>query len=287
MVWQIALVLNVIFSTVRSSIDKKLVGRVDPLVVFLYSSFWSGLFFYIFYWLRHNTLPVVYPEMILLGLLYILVIGSWLAAIKINLSQSVVYSSYYLVISMLLCAVFLGEWQLFDPSSRLGLKNIAGVCLALISLYLLLRRNSPKAMKMEKLWLYLILFNIVFNGIGTYWSKSFLTMHGPLESLTSQTIGAVPVLLFINLLRRKNVGITLTNHFFAFSSGFLSVFSATFFYQAIKGGPATVVLPVQTLVLTVTLTLVGLILYKESEVVKREKMLGLVLGIVGVGLLVI
>lgn len=190
MSWQLALFFNVIFATIRSTIEKKLVDRLDPLVVFFHTAFWSTVFFTLFYLLRHDSLPIIYPEMILFGVSVVLITGSYLAAIKISLSQTVVFGSYYIVVAMLLTTLFLGEWQLFDPAKISGQKTLIGVFLAFISLVFLLKSSSRKEAIMEQKWVFLIAVVIILNGVITFWSKSFLASHGPLETLISQSFSA-------------------------------------------------------------------------------------------------
>lgn len=287
MSWQIAIIFNLVFSSIRSYLDKKLVGRLDPFVLYLYTFIWSGIFFTGVYFLRYGFSLTVYPEMLLFGPVSVMVIGSYLMAIRISLSQTVVFGSYYLIIPMVLSAIFLGEWQLFDPSTGSGLKNISGVILALISLYFLLKTSSKKEEKLEKRWLLFTLIYIIGNGFTTFWSKTFLASHGSLETLVSQTIGGAPIMLIIILLGKKQLKIAKTDSFLTAIDGLAIFLAVVFYYQTLKNGPATIVLPVMTLVSTIIVTMIGLIFYKEVQMFKREKLLGLILGIVGVGMLVI
>lgn len=287
MSWQMPLFFNVLFGTVRSFIDKKLVTKVDPFVAFFYTSFWCGIFFFVSYLFRHHSIPLIYPEMILMGALYSFIIGSYLSAIKINLSQTAIFTSYYLVIPLALAALFLDEWRLFDPMVWSGQKTLLGVFLAFVSMGLFLSTKSQREEKMEKKWLILILFNIIFNGIGTYWGKIFITDHGALETLISQSLGGIPVLFVFNKLRRKSMKISKPYHLLAFIDGLVIVVAVTFYYLAIKNGPLTVVLPLQTLIGTIAIALVGLFIFKEKAQMTKKKIWGLVLGFVGTVLLVI
>jgi uncharacterized membrane protein len=287
MTWPIPLFFNIVFGTIRSFIDKRLVNKIDPFVAFFYATFWSNIFFFSFYLLRHHSIPIVYPEMLILGALYSFIVGSYMAAIKINLSQTVIFNSYYLVIPLGLAAIFLGEWQLFDPTIFSGQKTLLGIFLAFVSMGLFLSTKSRKEEKIEKKWLMLILFNIIFNGFATYWGKIFITDHGPLETLISQSLGGIPVLFIFNKLRRKSMEISGQNHLLSFIDGFVIFLAVTFYYLAIKNGPLTVVLPIQTLVGTIAIALVGLFLFKEKAQITNKKIWGLILGFIGVVLLII
>lgn len=225
--------------------------------------------------------------MILMGVLYAIAVGSYMKAIKINLSQSVVFSSYYLVIPMILSAFFLDEWSFFDPQFFSGQKTILGLILAFLSMFLILRSHSKKVEKMELVWMSLIILNIVLNGIGTYWGKTFVNIHTSLETIFSQCLGGLPAAFIINHIRGKKYSLTPSNHIWVAFDGLIVTLAVVFYYQAVKLGPLTLVLPIQTLLVTIAIVLVGLFIFKEAQSFDREKLIGLILGISGVVILMI
>lgn len=287
MSWQIALVFNIIFATIRGFLDKKLVQKIDPFVLYFYVVFWGGIFFALFYFIRHSDLPIIYPPMIFLGVLYSFAVVAYLHAIKISLSQSVVFSPYSVLVSMLLSSLFLGEWQLFNLSTFLGQKTLSGVILAFLGLRLILVSHLKKEERLERRWFYFVTISTLLMGIGNFISKAFLITHGPLETLVSQTIGGVPTLLLLSLTTRRKLSLSFADHLLVMVNGSVMFFAVTFFYVALKAGPLTLILPIQTLILTVSLALVGLIIYQETHMLTKEKLIGLVVGIIGAGLLVI
>lgn len=281
------LFINIIFATFRGFLDKKIVSKVDPYLAFFYVSVASGLAWLLFYIVRHETFPQIYPEMMLMGILYTVVIGSYLYAIRINLSQTVIFSSYYLLISMFLSAVFLGEWRLFDPSTSRGIKTIFGVMFAFVSMVLILHAHTRKEEKMELKWLFFISINIVLNGIGSFWGKTFIDRHGPLETAFSQSVAGVPMLFLINFLKNKDFKIPKYYHLLCIINGVVIAFAVIFYYLALKNGPLSIVLPLQTVILNIVLVLIGLFVYKETHLFDKGKILGLILGGVGVILLMV
>jgi uncharacterized membrane protein len=287
MSWQLPLFLNIVFGTIRSYLDKKLVERLDPLVVYVCTVFWMTGFLLLYYLAIYHRAPAVYPEMMVLGILYAVAIGSYLKAIKINLSQSVVFSSYYLVIPMVLSAIFLGEWSYFNPNSFSGQKTIVGLILAFVSMFLILRSHTKKEAKMELTWVYLIIINIVLNGIGTYWGKTFVNTHGPFDTIFSQCLGALPVVILINYFGKKKYHLTPTNHILVALDGLIITLAVAFYYLAIQRGPLTLILPIQTLLGSIAIVTVGLVLFQEGQHLGKEKIAGLVIGIIGIMLLVI
>lgn len=290
MTWQIPLFFNIICATIRGFLDKKLVEKVDPFLTYFYVVLWGTIFFELFYFLRHQSFPAIYPEMMLLGVLFSFSYGSYLMAVKINLSLSAVFASFYFLIPLFLAVIYLNEWQIFNPATASGQKIIAGVLLTFISMWLIFSdsvgKDSSKN-KINKKWLVFSLVNIILAGIGTFWGKTFITNHGPLETLISQSYGGVPALFMINIIRRKKFQIERSGLTLSILNGLAAALSAVFFYIAFKNGPVTVILPVQTLALTVTVVLVGLVVFKESQNMTRRKIAGMVTGIMGVMLLMI
>ena len=140
---------------------------------------------------------------------------------------------------------------------------------------------------MEENWLFLVLVNIVLVGIGVFLGKRFVDTHGPLETIFSQAIACALTLFFINLARRKRMHLSFSNHFLSFIDGLVIACGATFYYVAIKAGPLSLILPIQSLVLTVTGILTGLFLFGEAHLFDRTKIIGLALGAAGVVLLMI
>lgn len=290
MTWQIPLFISIIFSTIRGFLEKKLVAKVDPFLTFFYIVLWSTLAFVLFYIFQYQSLPAVYPEMMLLGVLFSISYGSYLMAVKINLSLSAVFASFYFVIPLLLAVIYLGEWQIFNPSTGSGQKIIFGVFLIFISMWLIFSDSTRKNNKDENLnkkWLFFSLVNLILAGVGTFWGKTFIANHGPLETLISQSYGGLPVLFILNIFRGKKFQIGRSNMILTILGGLVAACNVLLFYIAFKSGPITVILPVQTLVLTITIALVGLFVFKEAQNMTRKKIMGMVLGTVGVILLMV
>lgn len=283
--WQLPLFLNVVFAAVRGFFDKKLVSKIDPFVAFFYVVLWGTVFYYVIFIFRHHAIPPVYPGMMFLGVLYALAVGTYLAAVQISLSQSVIFASYYLLIALILAAVFLGEWQFFDPTVAAGQRTILGMVFAAAALGIFLFTGNKKEGKLERKWILFIAINIIVNGIGTYWGKVFIGDHGPLETLISQSLGGLPVLFIFNFLRKKDFRIHTGGQILAAMDAAAMVVALSFYYQAIKKGPLTIILPIQTLGGTILIALIGLVLFDEAHKFTRLKMVGMAAGVVGIVLL--
>lgn len=287
MTWQIALFLNIIFGTVRAFTDKKLVEKLNPFLAFFYGVLYEGAFLILYCLWQLHTLPAIYPEMMLLGALYGIGIGVYYEAIKINLAQSTIFSSYYLLISILLAAVLLGEWQLINPATGAGMRTLMGLTIAFISMWLIVHEASKREEKIEKRWVVFIVINILVNGVGAFWVKMFLANHNSFESLFSQIIGGFAMLFIINLLKKNRFRISFENHKLAALDGLMMVLAVTFYFMMIQKGPLTLVLPIQTLAITIAIVIGGLFLFKEVHNLNRQKITGMALGFIGVLLLMI
>lgn len=281
------LFLNIIFGTIRGFLDKKLVNHYDPFLVLLVTEIWVGFFFLSAYLFIHHSLPPIFPGMVIVGGLFIFVIYFYFEAIKISLSKTIILSSFYLLITMGLSAIFLQEWRLFDLNTISGWKNIIGAVFALFSVYFLLKSHNKKEEKLEKKFFLFITLNILFNGIGTFWIKSILQTQGELEVILSQVIGGLLVLIPIHILKKNTLNKNRNFHLLAFLDGFVIFLVIWTFTAALKNGPTVLVLPIQTVLLTIFIALIGLFIFNEKRSFTFEKKIGLVLGIIGVLILVI
>lgn len=287
MPWQSALLGNIFFASIRDPFYKKIVDRLDPYLVMFHTNIWGMVLFSAYYIVRNRLLPPIYFEMMLLGVVFTVSYGFYLTAIRFSLSQSVIFRSYSLAITLLLTAVFLGEWMFFDPLRVSGIKNITGVLLAGISLYTLTATGAKKEQKLERTWLLLILGNIILNGFGSFWSKSFLASHAPAETLLSQYVGGMVVLPFIMKAKKMSIRISKGYVLQIFILSVLEFFTLILFYEAYRKGPAVLVLPIQALVITIMTTMAGLIIFKETHLYRKEKAWGLGLGLFGALLLTV
>lgn len=285
--WQLPLFLNIIFGTIRGYLDKTLVDRNDPFIVLLITEIWVSLFFFVAYLLVNHTFPPILPEMIIAGGLFMLVIGCYLEAIKISLSQAVIFSSYYLLITMVLSAIYLNEWRVFDINTIYGWKNIGGAVLALFSMYFLLKSHTKKEERLERKFFIFMFLNILLNGIGTFWVKSNLITQGALDVIFSQLIGGLLLLIPLNFLKGNTFKKGGSFHFLALLDGFIIFLVVWTYTIALKKGPAVLVLPIQTVLLTISIALIGLFLFKEVKSFTTEKKIGLILGVAGIMALMI
>ncbi len=288
MSWQSALFFNIIFGTLRGALAKKLVNRIDPFVMVFHMVYLSLPLYSLYYYFEKQSEFILFSEMMVLGILFFLGYVAFLYAVKISLSKSVVYSSYFLIITLCLTSIFLGEWRLFNPKTAYGSKNILGIIIAALSLYVMFYSDRGREKLKDFRWLGLMGFNIITNGIGSFWVKIFLISHTPIQALFSQTVGILPASFLVNKIMKKNLFRINRNDYLLIMVNTLFDFSALiFYYIALKSGPAILVIPIQTIALTISITLAGLLFFQEMKQFSGIKFFGLILGILGVVLLVI
>ncbi|OGF99219.1 hypothetical protein A2Y99_04545 [Candidatus Gottesmanbacteria bacterium RBG_13_37_7] len=288
MSWQLALFFNIIFGTLRGTLAKKLVNKIDPFVMVFHMVYLSLPLYLFYYFFEKQSEFILYLEMMVLGIIFYFGYIAFLFAARISLSKSVVYSSYFLIITLCLTAIFLDEWRYFNPTTTYGSKNILGIIIAAVSLYVMFKSDSGREKLKDFRWLTLMLFNIITNGVGSFWVKIFLINHTPIQALFSQTVGILPASLTVNKIMKKNLfGINKSDYFLIIINSIFDFSALIFYYIALKDGPAMLVIPISTIALTISITLAGLIFFKEMKQFSGGKFFGLFLGILGVVLLVL
>lgn len=291
MTWHIYLLLNIAATVLRGFIEKKLVATIAPLVLVLYVSFWVLVFLVSFQVLRYGGFGVVYPGMVGVGVIFAFALASYFSAIKISLSQTSVLAAFHVMVAMILSAIFLGEWQLFNPHSASGIKSLSGIGLSVMAMWLLLVGHARGKIPSDAAWGRAILSYILLNGIGAFLSKAFLTTHDVLPMLVWQSIGTVVALLVLNVWNRNRLSaswrIALPQIGATFVNGVTFVVATWLFFSALQLGPLSIVMPIQIVSITILVALVGLVVFHEFAAFTKTKIIGTILGIAGIVLLVV
>lgn len=287
MTWQFALFLNTVFSTIRSAVQKKIVTSVDPQLTLFYVICFYLTEVFILHVILNRQLPLIYPEALALGMVFAVSTTCLFAAIRISLSQTSLFASYAIIVSMALAAVFLGENRLFNPTTVSGQKIIVGLLCAVVSMWLIAKKGSIKKVLSDKTWLVLMIGYIIFDGIGQFGNKVFLATHQPLETLVSQMIGHLPILYVILKIRKIPFYVRKYDGMWIALDSFAEVGFAVFLLISFKLGPLSLILPIQKLATIIGGMSIGLILFKESYVYTKAKVAGVIIGLVGIVLLIV
>ncbi len=286
MTWQILLVINLAAASVREYLNKKVADRVSPFVGLFYIFFFAQLMFYGSFFLFYHTFPRLDLPLAFTGIILFAGFVSYFAALKISLSQSILFQSYSILVTVVLSAVFLGESKYFDLHTATGLKVIMGTALSFVALWFLLHQKSKKQEQLEEKWFVYILSTVVFLGVGSFSAVFFIHRFTPLEVLINQDNVIVPLLLLFAVLRKEKVKIGRRMLQITGVNAVVSTIAAVAFYQALLTTPVAKFYPLQQLSLVIITIFTGVIFYKEKDLFSGTKLVGMVLGLAGMVLLV-
>ncbi len=286
MSWIGFLGINLVFSTLRETLNKKIADKTDPVVSVFYIFYLNTLLFLILHIFLAGFVFHFNIFTILSGVIFTV---SWLTyykAIKISLSQSILFSSYSIVIVVLLSAIFLGESHYFDITKLAGMQVISGIGLAMIALWYLLHQQKKKEQLLEWRWFVYILITIISMGIGSFISLYSLKILTTTDVLINQAVGSVPAISLLALIgKRPKLHIGFSKLFILFCNSVATVIAVYAFFEAAKLAPATILYPVQTVLLIITTMFAGFFIYKEGNMFHGKRLWGLLLGLLGILLL--
>ncbi|MBI2617802.1 hypothetical protein HYW55_06725 [Candidatus Gottesmanbacteria bacterium] len=286
--WELLLGINLLCGVTRETLNKKITHLVDPKVGILYLFTFNGILFLILQILMHGFTLRWNFTLILAGVLFTVAYVSYYHAIRISLSQSILFSSYSLLVTIFLAALFLGESSYFDILTPRGIKVVLGIILACVAMWYLLHEGRKSELKLERRWFLYILLTIVGTGVGSFMSLYGLhtLSFGSLEVVLNQTVGSLPPLILWIVLTKKSsfrisqTGLRLIGINSIFNSG-----SILAFFELAKYIPSTKLYPIQTVLLIILTMISGIIFFHEENTFKGTRALGMGLGLIGILLL--
>lgn len=286
MSWQTLLVINLFAASFREFLYKKIADKMNPIVGLFYITLFCAIFFYVCFFLLYHSFPRLNLALSLSGSLFVLSILSYFKALKISLSQSILFQSYSILVTVILTAIFLGESKYFDLHTMVGVKVLVGTILSFIALWYLLHQKKKKEEKLEKKWFVYILGTILFGGVGSFVTVSFIHTYTPLEVLINQDSLMTLLLLVLILVRREKLHIGFPMIRATFLNGIASTVAVIAFYQALLITPVAKFYPLQQLLLVIITMFTGVIFYHEKDLFSKQKFIGIALGFVGMVLLI-
>ena|SRR3990167_1785505 len=150
MSWQLLLYINLAAGTIRELLNKKISNTVSLFAGLFYITLFAQLFFYVSWVFTSQKLPRYDLYASLSGILIVAGFSFYFAALRISLTQSILFQSYSILITILLSAVFLGESKYFDIRTFTGIKVVSGTILAFLALWYLLHQKNKKEERLEK-----------------------------------------------------------------------------------------------------------------------------------------
>src|SRR3990170_574191 len=126
MSWEILLFINLISATIREALSKKIADKMSFSVGLFYIMVFSQVLLYLAFFITHGSLPRFDLNVSAIGVIFVIAFSAYFAAIKISLSQSILFQSYSILVTVILTAIYLGEAKYFDLSTPTGIKVISG-----------------------------------------------------------------------------------------------------------------------------------------------------------------
>ncbi|OGG13180.1 hypothetical protein A3D77_00460 [Candidatus Gottesmanbacteria bacterium RIFCSPHIGHO2_02_FULL_39_11] len=280
--WISFLGINLIAATVRETVSKKVVNHIDPLTAFFYFSLFISVWLFIIHLIIYKEPPRIEPDVVLSGIVSLIGYASYLKAVSYSLSKSILFQSYSVVVTILLAAVFLGEASLLNPAKTEGIKLIIGLLLALFSLKFLMATHSKKVEVQQKKWLFYILLTILFMGLGSFFNVFFVRIMPITSVFTNQALFMVPVSFLLLKLLRKNISLSRNNLSFLTVTSVAQAVAYVSFFKASEMVVVSRLFPIQQVALVITTMICGFIFFKERELVNKHKIIGSILGIIGI-----
>lgn len=280
--WLPFLGINLIAATLRETVSKKVVNQIDPLTAFFYFSLFISIWLFIIHLIIYRELPRIELDVVLSGIVSLIGYAAYLKAVSYSLSKSILFQSYSVVVTIILAAVFLGEASLLNPAKIEGLKLIIGLLLAFLSLKFLMATHSKKVEIEEKKWLFYILITILFMGLGSFFNVFFVRTMPITSVFTNQALFMVPVSFLLLKLLRKNISLSRKNLSFLTVTSVAQAAAYVSFFKAAEMIAVSRLFPIQQVTLVITTMIAGFIFFKERELVTKPKVIGSILGIIGI-----
>ena len=284
--WQIFFLINLLTASVREYLNKRIADSIDPLVGFFQMMAFSSGWLYFIYGINFQSFPEIDLKVGLTGIFFIAGFIAYLKSVKYSLSQSILFQSYSILVTLILTALFLGEKKYFDISTTVGKKIVAGGVLAVLAIWFLLHFDKKREEKLELRWLFYIVTSIFFFGIGSFSSIYFIRQSSIIWVLIQQLTVMVPILWLLNIFSNKKVILPKKLMMLTFLSSVFSTIAALSFFQALTIVPVAKFLPLQQVSLVIITMFTGILFFKEARFFSSKRLLGMGLGLFGIILLV-
>jgi len=254
-----------------------------------------GLFYIVLFvqiWLcsafliTHKALPRFDLFASAIGVIFVIGLLAYFSAIKITLSQSLLFQSYSILITIILTALYLGESKYFDITTSSGIKVLMGTLLAFVALWYLLHTGSKKEEKVERIWFLYILVTIIALGVGSFLSISTLKYLMPMETLINQGNLMIPTLFIIATAKKEKLIVSRSKLFLTAANSVFSTVAVIAFYYALQIVPVAKFYPIQQVSLVIITIITGYIFFNERNIFSGKRLLGMGLGLIGIILLV-
>jgi len=284
--WIFFITLHLILFTAVTYLTKILLKELNPLQVLFFQ--YIGSFFNVLLLglIRNNEVffDIGNSWLTFLGILFAIGVFATHKAIKINLSRTFVVNQFTGLVSILLSAVFLSEYLLFDPRTLRGILLLLTFPLSFISIVLM--KGFGKG-RVSNSWVFWCIVFSLFIGIAMFLVKVFVADISTLEVLLFQYIGSFLIVSLIGFLTKVNLRIGRKLVLKSLLLGVLMSTSLTFLYKSYSLAPLAYVQLVQKLGTTIIGVVLGLIVFKESKSLNKKSIIGMLIGFLSLMLILI
>ncbi len=284
--WIFFITLHLVLFTSVTYLTKTLLKELSPLQVLFFQ--YIGSFFNILLLglVRNRELffDLSNSWLTFLGILFAIGVFATNKAIKINLSRTFIANQFSGLVSIILSAVFLAEYLLFDPRTLRGILLLLTFPLSFISIVLMKGFGKGKISNKWAIWC--IVFTMIL-GTAMFLVKVFVADISTLEVLLFQYIGSFLTVLVIVILTKVNLKLNRKLILKSLLLGILMSTSLTFLYKSYSLAPLAYVQLVQKLGTTIIGVLLGLIVFKESKSLNRKSIIGMTVGFISLILILI
>jgi uncharacterized membrane protein len=287
MYWYHYLFINLFAAVIRENLNKKLADKTSPFVSLFFVTLSNGILLYIAQFFIYKSLPKFDFWLALGGGFFVFGYLAYYSALKFSLSQSILFSSYSILVTVILTGIFLGEGRFFDIRTTEGIRVISGISLAFIGLWYLLHTGRKSEEKMESRWFVGIFFTILFFGVGSFFSLFFLKKFSSLDVLLNQTTLMIPLFLVLALYKGKKIRVKKEILPTIGINSLFSVIAVLAFFEGLKLAPAAKFYPIQQVSLVLLTMISGVIFFKEVKVFSGKKLVGMTVGLIGIIMLAV
>lgn len=286
MSWQMLLAINLVAATIREYLNKKIANKINPFTALFYIVLFCQIWLWLGFTITYGRWPGFDLTAALTGVILVIGFSAYFAALKINLSQTILFQTYSILVTIILSAIYLGEAKYFDMTTVTGLKVISGIVLAFAALWYLLHSGNKKEERLEKKWFFYMLIVISFLGTGSFFSVSFLAKYTSYELLLNQGNAMIPVFFILSLVKGGGVNVGRKNIYLMVINSVFSSIAVVAFYNALKLVSVAKFYPLQQVLLVIATIFTGVVFYQEKSILTGKHLIGMILGLSGILLLV-
>lgn len=296
MTWQIPLLISSTLGIVRDSITKRITQKVDPLI---------ALFYFYITAVGTASLIALYAYKVnpfamdsshwwarVFGMAFGVGVYGMFHAIRISLVKTQVFGNYRNLVTIILAALFLGEF------TKITIFTVIALVIFITSLVIptLKSSGSLKIQSSDKEWVIWMLINIVLVGSGLFFVKLFTGSLTPIDILVNQYIGSfVAISLIIGIrgaVDRKSMEkspIIIKDRkllLLILGNGIITACSLFFLYSAISLGPVSTITQVDNFLRTLFVIPIGLFMFHEQKQMDAYDYVSIALALAGALILI-